>query len=127
MKKTLLWASALGGLSVVLGAFGAHLLSDRFNADQLNWWNTAQYYQVIHTFGLAFAGLLGYRFTSPWIRRGAFFFLLGTAFFSGSLYVMALTEARWLGAITPLGGMLMIAGWVSLFLGIRQSETAMKD
>ncbi|MCB0658345.1 MAG: DUF423 domain-containing protein [Saprospiraceae bacterium] len=121
MKSSLLWGSALGALSVILGAFGAHALSDHFNQDQLNWWNTAQYYQVIHTFALLATGILGYHFNDAWLKRASLLFLLGTAFFSGSLYVMALTEARWLGAVTPLGGMLMIGGWISLFLAIRKT------
>lgn len=99
---------AAGG--VALGAFGAHGLRAMLDAQALGWWQTAVQYQLFHAAGLIAIAAL------PGLRAGAPVALLagGTLIFSGSLYLMALTGARWLGAVTPVGGLAMIAGWLLL-------------
>lgn len=110
-------AGALGFLGVALGAFGAHGLTQRLasltdGAQRLDWWKTAALYHLVHALALGLAaGLLGET------RAGRFActsFCVGIALFSGSLYVMTLTGTRWLGAITPLGGLAFLAGWGAL-------------
>jgi uncharacterized membrane protein YgdD (TMEM256/DUF423 family) len=106
----------LAGLAVALGAFGAHALQDSLTPQALGWWETAVQYQMWHALGLILIGAL------PQPRLGFAAALLGAGalLFSGSLYLMALTDARWLGAITPLGGAAMIAGWALLAWRLRR-------
>ena len=100
----------LAGLGVALGAFGAHGLRATLEPQALGWWQTAVDYQMWHALALvALATLRGIRTGLPALLIGS-----GTLVFSGSLYLMALGGARWLGMVTPLGGLLMIAGWVLL-------------
>jgi len=103
-----------GGATVVLGAFGAHLLEERLTADALEWWRTGVAYQGLHA--LATVGWALFRGQRRGVRGGAapaLCFALGTLFFSGSLYAMALGAPRWLGAVTPIGGVAWIAGWLA--------------
>ena len=104
----LLTAAVLGGLGVALSAFGAHGLKDSLGAEQLGWWQTGVQQQLWHGVALLALALL------PGARPAAMLMALGTIIFSGSLYAMALGGPRWLGAVTPLGGLLMIAGWLAL-------------
>ena len=97
----------LAALGVVLGAFGAHALQATLSPRALGWWQTAVQYQMWHAIGLvAIAALRLPRARLPAALIGA-----GTLLFSGSLYAMALGGGRWLGMVTPLGGLAMIAGW----------------
>lgn len=115
MHKTLLIAASVGFLSVLLGAFGAHALETRIDADLLEVWNTAVQYQMFHTAGLIGLALLqrehpahaGLKLISP-------LFVAGLVLFCGSLYVLALSGARWLGMITPLGGLLFLVAWLQM-------------
>ena len=100
----------LGGLAVALGAFGAHALQSRIGADALGWWHTAVEYQMWHALAVLALGLSGLR----WTRLPAWLFAAGSVVFSGTLYAMALGAPRWLGAVTPLGGLAMIVGWAVL-------------
>ena len=109
-RSTALAGALLAGLGVALGAFGAHDLRDTLDARALGWWQTAVDYQMWHAVALvALSAIRSVRTGLPAALLGA-----GTLVFSGSLYAMALTGARWLGAVTPLGGLLMIAGWALL-------------
>jgi uncharacterized membrane protein YgdD (TMEM256/DUF423 family) len=100
----------LAALGVALGAFGAHALRDSLDPVRLGWWNTAVQWQMWHAIALlAIAALPLTGREVPALLLG-----LGTLVFAGSLYVMALSGLRWLGAITPVGGLLMIAGWLLL-------------
>jgi uncharacterized membrane protein YgdD (TMEM256/DUF423 family) len=109
-RSTLLAGSLLAALGVVLGAFGAHGLRETLDAEAMGWWQTAVQYQMWHALGLvALAALPLQRLGAP-----AALLAVGTAIFSGSLYLMALGGWRWLGAVTPLGGLLMIGGWLML-------------
>ncbi|HEX5660896.1 MAG TPA: DUF423 domain-containing protein [Polyangiales bacterium] len=111
------FAASLGFLAVALGAFGAHGLKSRLasladGADRLAWWKTAAEYHLTHALALALAaGLLG---DTRLGRAACVAFALGIALFSGSLYTMTLTGIRWLGAVTPIGGLAMLVGWALL-------------
>jgi uncharacterized membrane protein YgdD (TMEM256/DUF423 family) len=107
---------ALGGmLSVVFGAFGAHALKDRLDAYSLGVFETAVQYQFYHSLALLIVAALMIQLpASSLLRSSSLLFVLGIVVFSGSLYVLSLTGVRWLGAITPLGGLAFIAGWVCL-------------
>ncbi len=111
-----LTAGALSAaLAVMLGAFGAHALRGRLPADLLAIYRTASQYHVYHALGLLAVGLLTLHLpTSGALRWSGWLMLLGTVLFSGSLYVLAVTGQRWLGAITPLGGTAWIAAWLLL-------------
>jgi uncharacterized membrane protein YgdD (TMEM256/DUF423 family) len=102
--------AVLAGLGVALGAFGAHGLESRIGAQQLGWWRTAVEYQMWHAIGVLALGLAGLR----WARLPAWMLAGGAIVFSATLYAMALDAPRWLGAVTPLGGLAMIAGWALL-------------
>lgn len=110
-------AAVLGFLAVALGAFGAHGLTARLRllpdgAQRLEWWKTAALYHLMHAVALALAaGLFGATRAG---RIACFAYCVGIALFSGSLYTMTLTGVRWLGAVTPLGGVALLAGWAAL-------------
>jgi uncharacterized membrane protein YgdD (TMEM256/DUF423 family) len=105
-------AAALCFLAVALGAFGAHALKSTLESyGMLDVWNKAVLYHFIHAIALFALGLYGVN------NRGAWWLILaGVVLFSGSLYVMALTNLRWLGTVTPLGGLCFLAGWGWLIL-----------
>lgn len=103
-----------GAITVGLGAFGAHALKETVAPEDLAIWETAVHYQGLHALALVLFGVsLQVR---PRRCLGGWGFLLGSAIFAGTLYAMVLGGPRWLGAITPIGGTLMIAGWLSLAL-----------
>jgi len=99
-----------GAVGVLLGAFGAHALKGRKSDALIKTWETAVHYQFIHALGLFVVSLAPRE--SP---LAGWCFVAGTALFSGSLYGLVLTEQRKLGAITPIGGLLYVAGWLALF------------
>jgi len=105
-------AAVLCFLAVALGAFGAHSLRSSLELHgMLDVWNKAVLYHFIHAIALLVLALYGT------VNRGAWWLLLaGILLFSGSLYVMALTNLRWLGAITPCGGLCFLAGWALLII-----------
>jgi uncharacterized membrane protein YgdD (TMEM256/DUF423 family) len=107
----------VAGLGVVLGAFGAHGLKTRVSAEMLAIFETGVRYQMYHALALLAVGLAAARNGGALIQASGWLFLAGVAIFSGSLYLMTFTGARWLGAVTPVGGLLMIAGWVALAFG----------
>ncbi len=105
-------AAAFCFLAVALGAFGAHALKTTLQSNgMLDVWNKAVLYHFLHAIVLLVIGLHGIG------NRAAYFlFVAGILLFSGSLYVLALTNVRWLGAITPLGGLCFLAGWAWLIV-----------
>jgi uncharacterized membrane protein YgdD (TMEM256/DUF423 family) len=110
-RNPLLAAGALlAGVAVALGAFGAHGLRHVIDAERLGWWQTAVQYQAWH--GLALVALAAAR--AERVKLPAWLLGGGALVFSFSLYAMALSGWRWLGAVTPLGGLAMIAGWALL-------------
>jgi uncharacterized membrane protein YgdD (TMEM256/DUF423 family) len=103
-------------LGVVLGAFGAHQLKDRLDPYSMGVWEKAVYYHFIHALGLLIVALLPRTgtFGPPAAARVCLLLAVGIVIFSGSLYALALTGQRYLGAITPIGGVSMIAAWLLL-------------
>jgi uncharacterized membrane protein YgdD (TMEM256/DUF423 family) len=116
-------AALLGALSIILGAFGAHALKEIFTADILQVYETAVRYQMYHAFALLAVGILYKEFTNKKIRLAGDLFIAGIILFSGSLYALCFIEYQhlssllWIGAITPLGGLCFIIGWLLLFAG----------
>ena len=102
-----------GAISVMLGAFGAHALKVRLSADALSAFQTAVQYQMVHSLALIAVGFWLLRHPEDALSRyAALAFCFGIFFFSGSLYGLTLGGPRWLGPVTPIGGMLFIAGWL---------------
>lgn len=100
-------------LGVVLGAFGAHGLKDKIEPNLLAAYQTGVEYHMYHALGLILVGMLAYHFPQlSGLKWGSWLLLWGILLFSGSLYMMAFTGIRWLGAITPLGGTAFIIGWL---------------
>lgn len=115
MDRLFLITGALSGaLGVAAGAFGAHALRARVEPRMLEVFETAARYQMYHALALIAVAWVCTRTTSTFAGAAGWLFLAGTVLFSGSLYAMTFTGARWLGAITPLGGACFIAGWVCL-------------
>lgn len=112
---------ALSGLIAVgAGAFGAHALKERLSPDALQIWETAARYQMYHALALVAVALLLGRGANPWAVRAGWGFVVGTLLFSGSLYTLAWTGLRALGAVTPLGGAAFLAGWLMLAFAFRE-------
>lgn len=106
-------------ISVAAGAFGAHALRARLGPDLLAAFETGARYQMYHAFGLFVAAWLVSQGPCPWGERAGWAFIAGTLLFSGSLYALALTGIRPLGAITPFGGIAFLAGWLMLAVAAR--------
>jgi uncharacterized membrane protein YgdD (TMEM256/DUF423 family) len=106
-----------GFVAVAAGAFGAHALRARLSPELLAVFETGARYQMYHALALLAVAWMLSRWPGPWPARAGWLFLAGTVLFSGSLYLLALTGIRWLGAITPLGGLAFLAGWICLALG----------
>ena len=106
-----------GFLGVALGAFGAHGLPKDTPPEALEWWKTAAQYHLIHALALLLAGLASLH--GPRVDLAGWCFLVGTLIFSGTLYAMTLGAPRILGAVTPIGGVLLLAGWIALAFAAR--------
>lgn len=120
-KTAFLVSSVLGATAIVLGAFGAHALEGLLESSgRVETWNTATLYHLVHSVVLVWLPTLRVwdEVQPAWISM-----FLGVLLFSGSLYLLCLTQTGWLGAVTPIGGVLMIAGWLLLLrLGPSNSE-----
>ncbi len=110
-----------GALGIVLGAFGAHWVKERVDPEGLGWWETATLYHLVSAGAVVLAGMLGE--LRGRASRSAPTFLAGALVFSGTLYAMALGAPRVLGAVTPLGGLLLIIGWVLMAREARRPPT----
>jgi len=125
MNKTfLITAALLGAFTVALGAFGAHAIKEKVNEYTLGIFETAVKYQFYHVFALLAVGILFQQYSSNWMLWSGRFFIAGIIIFCGSLYALTYFLAnnnetmKWLGAITPLGGLCFIAGWVCMAISI---------
>jgi uncharacterized membrane protein YgdD (TMEM256/DUF423 family) len=109
-------ASLSGMLAVAFGAFGAHALKNRLDEYALGVFQTAVQYHFYHSLALLAVGViaLGQHPGSALLRSSGWLFVIGIVVFSGSLYLLSISGLRWLGAITPLGGLAFIAGWACL-------------
>ena len=123
-KGYLKTAAILGALSVAIGAFAAHTLKGAISDYALEIFETAVKYQFYHVFALLAVGIIYKEFPGKLIKWSGRLFIAGIILFSGSLYILSaikastLTGYDWIGAITPLGGLCFILGWIFLFLGI---------
>jgi uncharacterized membrane protein YgdD (TMEM256/DUF423 family) len=98
---------------VALGAFGAHFLKSRLATDLLAVWNTSVQYHLWHALGMILVGVSAAVIADgPWLRASGLLLLAGIIFFSGSLYALALGAPRWVGAVTPIGGLAFLLGWL---------------
>jgi uncharacterized membrane protein YgdD (TMEM256/DUF423 family) len=118
-KFTLLAGGILGGLGVALGAFGAHALKPMLEASgRLETYELAVRYQFYHALALLFVGLFSQTITVKFINLTSSMLLTGTILFSGSLYLLCLTEVKSFALITPFGGVVLLTGWALLVYGI---------
>jgi uncharacterized membrane protein YgdD (TMEM256/DUF423 family) len=128
-KKFILIAALLAALSVALGAFGAHLLKQFFTPDLLVTYETAVRYQMYHSVALLMVGILQQYSSSKALWWAGWLFIAGILLFSGSLYIVCsikylhLAHGLWVGAITPLGGLCFIGGWLAIVVAVASKKT----
>lgn len=125
-KKILFITAIIGALTIAIGAFGAHGLKKMVDAASISSFETGVRYQMYHVIALLFLGISS-KIHFSYLKWTTRFFLLGMLLFSGSIYVLALQEyvpfsTRVLGPITPLGGLLLMAGWISLGIGVLKKK-----
>lgn len=112
MSRFFLVAGAIAaGIGVMAGAFGAHGLENRVSPDRLQTFETGVRYQMYHALALLLVGWMGLQHSASLLTGAGVAFLVGILIFSGSLYLLVLTDTAWLGAITPIGGVAFIGGW----------------
>ncbi|EMA6343346.1 DUF423 domain-containing protein [Bacillus cytotoxicus] len=114
MKIFFLLGCIAAGLSVALGAFGAHGLENKVSAKMLEVWKTGVTYQMFHAGGLLIVALLMDKIQSSLVSAAGWFMVAGIIMFSGSLYALSITGIKFFGPITPLGGVAFIVGWILL-------------
>lgn len=113
MKLFFILGSVLMALAVAIGAFGAHGLTGKVTEKMLDNWQTGAHYHIVHAIAIIIIALTIAKFgNSGLLTASAWLLIVGIFFFSGSLYVMVLTNIKILGAITPIGGVAFIAGWI---------------
>jgi len=123
VERFILYATINGFLVVVLGAFGAHSLENKLSEESLSTWDTAVLYQMFHVVALLMSGLLCYLYpASKSFNRSGNAFQLGIVLFSGSLYLLALTNIRFFAYITPIGGLAFLLGWGLIAYGLLRSR-----
>jgi uncharacterized membrane protein YgdD (TMEM256/DUF423 family) len=123
VAKTFLTIAAICGMfAVLIGAFGAHGLKHRLSVELMGVYQTAVQYHFYHSLALLAVGLLLLQYPDALaLQWSGWLMFAGVIIFSGSLYVMALTGIKWLGAITPIGGLAFVAGWLALAIGVYQN------
>jgi uncharacterized membrane protein YgdD (TMEM256/DUF423 family) len=115
--------AAMCGLGVLLGAFGAHGLRERLTPDMLAVFETGVRYHLVHGLAVMSVALAAARWPSALITSAGWLFVAGSVIFSGSLYLLSITGMRWLGAITPIGGLCFTVGWLVLALGAMRAPS----
>lgn len=121
-KLFLLTASISGAISVMIGAFGAHGLRKFLEANgRMDTFETAVKYQVYHSLALFLLGILMFHVQNRFLVLAGWSYILGILIFSGSLYLLCLSGYRWLGAITPIGGLFLIGGWLLIAFALGKS------
>ncbi len=124
IKCILIFATINGALAIILGAFGAHGLRDDISAPLLAAYKTGVLYHLIHVLALLFLAIFMWVLRQQnmgltiWLQASAYLWIAGIILFSGSLYGLALSVGSWLGPVTPLGGVLLISGWISLCVAV---------
>jgi uncharacterized membrane protein YgdD (TMEM256/DUF423 family) len=125
-------AAFLASLSVILGAFGAHALTDFVSAEDLNSAKTGINYQMFHSIAIFIAGMIYRHYPNKKILWASYFFVIGIILFSGSLYAIVLMKAAdvpinsVIAMLTPLGGISFVVGWLCIFMGIPSDESYTK-
>ena len=117
-KTIIMTASVLLTLAVIFGAFGAHALKSHLSTEMIQIYKTGVEYHFYHALGLLLLGILAVTMPSVYLKWSAILLTAGIILFSGSLYALAVTGIKALGAITPLGGLSFIAGWIMLFISV---------
>lgn len=111
-QRFLVLGTVFAGLAVAAGAFGAHALKEILDEHRLQVFDTATRYQMYHAFGLCIVAWAIDRYPEQRLEQTGWLFTIGTLLFSGSLYVVSLAGVRWMGAVTPIGGLAFLAGWL---------------
>ncbi|MDP6878398.1 MAG: DUF423 domain-containing protein [Candidatus Marinimicrobia bacterium] len=114
MKIFIVIGSLMMALTVMVGAFGAHGLKNNFSIDSIKTFEKGVQYQAYHSLGLIIIGLLGFNFPHHLLWIPAMLFIFGIILFSGSLYVLVLSNMKWFGVLTPFGGISFVLGWIVL-------------
>ena len=112
MRGWIITGAVMAGIAILLGAFGAHGLKNKITADYLIVFDTGVKYHFYHSLGLMIIGILAFHFPTEPLHIPCIFIVSGIILFSGSLYVLSITGLKWVGAITPLGGLSFIIGWI---------------
>lgn len=120
-KLFLLAGTLFGALGVVLGAFGAHALRKSLTPELLSAYQTGVLYQLIHALALIAVALAARDLAGPLLTAAGWSLLLGILLFSGSLYILSLTDIRFIGIVTPIGGVAFIVGWLLFFVAAWKS------
>ncbi len=113
-QRFLILGTIFAGSGVAAGAFGAHALKGILDAPMLQVFDTATRYQMYHAFGLCIVSWAIERYPEQRLEKAGWLFTIGILLFSGSLYAVSLAGIRWLGAVTPIGGLAFLAGWILL-------------
>jgi len=122
MERLIATVGALSAFTAVAaGAFGAHALRTRLSAEMLAVFEVAARYQMYHALALIACAWAATRWPGPLVTASAWLFVVGTVLFCGSLYMLSLTGIRWLGAVTPVGGLALLAGWLTLAAAVWKS------
>ena len=126
-SKTVMTGSILAGVAVALGAFGAHVLKGRLEPDEMTTFQTAVQYQMYHALAVVVTGIFNRIKPGKRLANAVLAFYLGIALFSGSLYIITLSnlthiDLRWIGAVTPIGGIAFIVGWIHLAWGAQSTK-----
>lgn len=122
-KSIIAWGAVFGALGVMTGAFGAHALkSILVQTSRVETYETAVKYMFYHSLVLLCLGMIAKSVDSEWWTWSAWMFVFGIIIFSGSLFLLILLRQNWLGAITPLGGLLLIGGWIAMVIGLFKTQ-----
>lgn len=123
MQKTYMVIAVLSALLAnLLGAFAAHALKGTLDAFSLAVFQTGVQYQFYHSLALLMLSILMFHIKNKWLNYAGVGFILGYFLFSGSLYLLSITGIKWLGIITPFGGLAFLAGWLLLLIGILKAD-----
>tara|TARA_Y100001968_G_scaffold330707_1_gene383313 strand:- start:776 stop:1180 length:405 start_codon:yes stop_codon:yes gene_type:complete len=118
MRLYVMLGALLALLGVMLGAFGAHGLKSMLDTSALATFEVGVRYQMYHSLAILLVGGLATQASLVWRKRAALLFIIGSVLFSGSIYLLVLTGQKWLGPVTPLGGLCLMLGWVALVIGV---------
>ena len=123
-QRFLVIGSILAGSAVAAGAFGAHALKEILDAPMLQVFETATRYVMYHAFGLCIVSWAIDRYPGQGLEKSGWLFLVGILLFSGSLYMVSLAGIRWIGAVTPIGGLAFMTGWLLIAWGVWRDARA---